>query len=107
MAPTLAPAPASPPPDADADVDVDVDVDAEVAIVDFAFEPTRLEVAAGTTVTWTNRGAAPHTATADDGTFDTGQLDAGSTASVAFDTAGTYAYACLFHPEMTGVVVVV
>ena len=80
--------------------------DAAVSIVDFAFEPARLEVAVGTTVAWTNRGEAPHTATAEDGAFDTGQLDAGAVARVAFEARGTYAYACLFHPEMTGTIVV-
>ena len=79
---------------------------AAVAIRDFAFEPALIEVATGTTVTWTNLGAAPHTATAPDGAFDTGLLEAGAAASATFDTPGTHAYACQFHPEMTGTVVV-
>jgi plastocyanin len=81
-------------------------VDAAVAIVDFAFEPSRLDVAAGTTATWTNTGQAPHTATASEGDSDTGRLDEGAVARVAFDAPGTYPYACQFHPEMTGTVVV-
>ena len=43
-----------------------------VSIVDFAFQPASIEVPAGSTVTWTNTGAAPHTVTADDGAFDSG-----------------------------------
>jgi plastocyanin len=79
---------------------------AEVAIVDFAFDPAELSVAAGTTVTWTNRDTVPHTATGDDGSFDTGTLDPGASASHTFATAGTFAYFCAFHPNMTGTVIV-
>ncbi|HEV3505396.1 MAG TPA: hypothetical protein VG637_08975, partial [Actinomycetes bacterium] len=35
----------------------------EAEIVDFDFSPRRLTVEAGTTVTWTNNGERPHTAT--------------------------------------------
>ena len=73
---------------------------------DFFFEPALLEVDAGTTVTWTNTGNAPHTATADDGTFDSGQLENGDTFSHTFDTAGTVAYHCEFHKQMVATVVV-
>ncbi|MGI8477693.1 MAG: plastocyanin/azurin family copper-binding protein, partial [Thermomicrobiales bacterium] len=48
-----------------------------VAIADFSFTPNALEVAAGTTVTWTNTDTVPHTATADDGSFDSGPLAKG------------------------------
>jgi plastocyanin len=77
-----------------------------IAIVDFAFDPPALDIATGTTVTWINQGAAPHTATAEDGSFDTGQLDAGQVGSHTFDQPGTFTYRCAFHPEMRGTVVV-
>src|SRR5215211_4635951 len=77
-----------------------------VSIVDFAFQPTSIEVAAGSTVTWTNTGAAPHTVTADNGAFDSGQLKPGATFSQTFTTPGTYTYHCEIHPQMTGTVVV-
>jgi plastocyanin len=77
-----------------------------VEIKDFAFNPGTIEVPAGTTVTWTNQDFAPHTATADDGSFDTGRLDQGQTGSVTFDQPGTYTYTCTFHPNMKGTVVV-
>ena len=79
---------------------------AEVTIADFAFDPAELRVAAGTTVTWTNRDSVPHTATADDGSFDTGAIDGGASASHTFDAPGTFAYICAFHPNMTGTVIV-
>jgi len=77
---------------------------AAVSIVDFAFEPASVEVAAGSTVTWTNTGAAPHTVTADDGSFDSGQLAPGATFSQTFDSRGDFTYHCSIHPQMTGTV---
>jgi plastocyanin len=79
---------------------------AAVSIVDFAFQPASLEVAAGTTVTWTNTGQEKHTATADDGTFDSKNLQPGESFSYTFDTPGTYAYHCEIHPDMTGTITV-
>ena len=75
-----------------------------VRIVDFSFQPTTLNVTPGTVVTWTNEDSAPHTATGDD--FDTGMLKQGDANSVSFDTPGTYAYICTYHPSMKGSVVV-
>ena len=72
-----------------------------VTIKNFAFGPASLSVAAGTTVTWTNDDTAAHTATADDGTFDSSSIAPGATFSQTFDTAGTFAYHCSIHPNMT------
>ena len=80
--------------------------DTAVAIVNFAFEPAELEVTAGTTVTWTNEDQISHTATSDDGVFDTGTLGQGESGSYTFDTAGRFGYFCEIHPGMTGVVIV-
>ena len=77
-----------------------------VSIVDFAFQPNSLEVTTGSTVTWTNTGAAPHTVSADDGSFDSGTLSPGSTFSQTFNTAGTFAYHCNIHPNMTATIIV-
>jgi hypothetical protein len=55
-------------------------------------------------VTWTNSDGATHTATGSG--FDTGNISGGSSASVTFDTAGTFAYHCSIHSSMTGTVVV-
>ena len=63
---------------------------AAVSIVDFAFDPAAVEVPVGATVTWTNTGAAPHTATASDGTFDSGELAPGASFSHTFTAAGTF-----------------
>ena len=72
----------------------------EVEIVDFKFAPDAVTVDAGTEVAWANADEAPHTATADDGSFDTGNLAKGDSASATLDEAGTYSYYCRFHPFM-------
>jgi plastocyanin len=77
-----------------------------VTIQDFAFGPASLSVAAGTTVTWTNSDTAAHTATADDGSFDSSSIGPGATFSQAFDTPGTFPYHCSIHPNMTGTIAV-
>lgn len=79
----------------------------DVAIAGFAFSPETIKVALGDTITWTNADAAGHTATADDGSFDTGTIGSGSSKSATFSTAGTFAYHCRIHRAMTGTVVVV
>jgi plastocyanin len=80
--------------------------DSSVDIVDFAFNPSSITVEAGSTVTWTNSGDAPHTVTADDGAFDSGELANGETFSFTFDEPGTYSYHCDIHPDMVAEVIV-
>jgi plastocyanin len=63
-------------------------------------------VPVGGTITWTNMGAQAHSVTATDGSFDAGLVDPGGSASIEFDTAGTFAYVCTPHPWMRGVVTV-
>ena len=75
-------------------------------ISDFVFTPSTLTVHVGDTVTWTNNGPTAHTATANDGSFDTGTLQKGQSASHTFSRAGTFAYVCSIHPFMHGTVVV-
>ncbi len=48
-----------------------------VRMIDFDFDPKTVTVAVGTTVTWTNAGQRPHTATSTTGAFDTGRVDPG------------------------------
>jgi plastocyanin len=77
-----------------------------VTIADFAFSPASLTINVGDTVTWTNQDSATHTATATDGSFDTGNLAQGASGSITFDTAGTFNYICSIHPQMTGTIIV-
>jgi plastocyanin len=75
-----------------------------VTIVDFAFQPAYIAVAAGSTVSWYNAGGAPHTVTSDVGAFDSGTLGSGGGFSMTFWTPGTYTYHCNIHPSMVGTV---
>jgi plastocyanin len=77
-----------------------------LAIKDYAYSEQTITVKVGEKVTWTNNDTVAHTATADDGSFDTGMIEPGQSGSVAFDTAGTYTYHCTPHPNMTATIVV-
>jgi plastocyanin len=77
-----------------------------VTIQNFAFSPASLTINVGDTVTWTNMDSVTHTATATDGSFDTGNIASGASGSVTFDTAGTFNYICSIHPNMTGTIIV-
>lgn len=79
----------------------------KVEIVNFAYDPDPVTIEEGGKVIWQNEDSAPHTATADDGSFDTGILEEGKLKSETFKEAGTYAYICTVHPDMHGTVEVV
>ena len=79
----------------------------KVDIESFKYVPPTLTVRANSTVTFTNRDRAGHTATSDKpGAFDTGALNRGDSKPVRLSAPGRYAYHCDFHPFMHGVVVV-
>ena len=61
--------------------------DTTIQVADFSF-PSTTTIQAGDTVTWTNSSGAGHTATADGGSFDTGTIADGASASVTFDDVG-------------------
>jgi plastocyanin len=76
-----------------------------------AFKPAKLEVAAGTTVTWNQNDPGSHTVTsgtveqgsgsvtgAPDGTFSSGELKTDETFEFAFAEPGVYPYFCEIHP---------
>ncbi|MBH1935174.1 cupredoxin domain-containing protein [Streptomyces sp. AV19] len=69
-----------------------------VSIVNFDFIPAQLTVAVGDTVTWTNTVSTLHTVTADDNSFNSGNLAQGATFSLALTRSGTVTYHCSFHP---------
>jgi plastocyanin len=73
----------------------------------WCFSPKPIQITAGSTVTWANTTAVPHTATSDSGAWGTGTIAPGTTSSaIAFPTAGTFTYHCAIHPSMTGSVIV-
>lgn len=80
---------------------------AKVEIAGFAYDPDPVTIEEGGKVIWINRDPEPHTATAEDGSFDTGTLEEGKLKSESFKEPGTYPYVCEIHPDMTGTVEVV
>jgi plastocyanin len=79
----------------------------KVDIVEFTYQPDPVVVQVDGKVTWQNQDTAPHTATADDGSFDTGTIEKGKLGSATFKEAGTFTYFCEIHPTMKGTVEVV
>jgi plastocyanin len=79
----------------------------KVQIVEFSDGPDPVVVQAGGKVIWQNEDTAPHTATADDGSFDTGTIEKGKLGSATFKEPGTFTYHCEIHPTMHGTVEVV
>jgi plastocyanin len=80
--------------------------DTNVTIRDFEFAPDSVTIDEGDTVTWTNDGPTSHSATAEDGSFDTGIYRAGQSRSHTFNQAGTFSYFCTPHPNMRATVTV-
>jgi plastocyanin len=80
--------------------------DPGVTIADFNFNAATVTIHTGETITWTNDGPSSHTATASNGSFNTGILKKGASASHTFTQPGTYSYICQIHPFMHGTVVV-
>ena len=72
------------------------------------FTPDTITVVLGVnnTVVWTNDDTAPHTVTANNGAFTSGNLAPGQTFSFTFTTPGTYTYHCTYHPWMVATVIV-
>ena len=80
---------------------------ARVDIRAFSFEPEQVTIRAGESIEWINHDFAPHTATDDEGGWDTGELGKSQTAIQRFDTPGTYPYFCAYHPHMRAEVTVI
>jgi LPXTG-motif cell wall-anchored protein len=81
---------------------------ASVSVADFRFAPGTVTIQTGQSVTWTSSGPSPHTVTADDSSFDSGNLNPGQSFSHTFAVAGTYHYHCQYHVAqgMVGTVIV-
>jgi LPXTG-motif cell wall-anchored protein len=66
------------------------------------FDPKEVTVKVGDTVKWTNNSSVEHTVQADDGSFNSGDLEAGKEFSFTFTKAGTFAYFCKYHGAKGG-----
>jgi len=77
-----------------------------VVIEGMKFVPDSIAVKPGDTVVWVNKDLFPHTATAQDRTFDSGELAANASWKYIARKPGKYAYVCTLHPTMKGTIVV-
>lgn len=78
----------------------------QIEMSDDIFQPAQLTVAAGTKVTWVNKGSKAHTVVSNDKLFDSGLVNVGGEFSHTFDARGTYLYHCAPHAKMVGRLVV-
>jgi alcohol dehydrogenase (cytochrome c) len=69
------------------------------------FKPLRAKVKAGA-ITFTNDGKEPHNPTATDGSWTTGEIAPGKSATVTIATPGTYTYSDKLHPWSYGQLVI-
>jgi len=80
--------------------------DARVAIDNFTFNPPRLTIPVGTTVTWINQDDIPHVVASTGNAFRSKALDTDDTFAFTFTRPGTYEYFCSLHPHMKATIVV-
>ena len=71
-----------------------------------AFIPGEITVVPGTTVTWVNNEAMPHTVVDVNKGFRSKALAKDAKFSFTFTTVGDYSYLCSIHPNMKGKVIV-
>lgn len=76
-----------------------------VEMVEACFTPTTLRISPGGAVTFVNVSPLVHNVTAN-GWGQFGDLGEGDRFRATFDEAGTYPYACSYHPGMSGAIVV-
>jgi len=86
-------------------------VPASVQVQISGFVLPTFTVAKGTSVTWTNKDAAPHTSTSGsggvgNGMWNSGTLGTNGTFTFVFATAGSFPYTCIFHSSMNATVTV-
>lgn len=76
----------------------------DVGIAGFAFGPSKLTIAPGQDVTWTNGDDSPHQITVAQNQERSSVLLKGQSHMQAFATAGVYEDRCGLHPGMKGTV---
>ncbi len=75
-----------------------------ITIANMSFSPNAMAVKAGETVVWKNNDTMAHTATQDQGAFDTGSIPPGGTSKpILISDTSKLTYHCSVHPGMIGV----
>jgi plastocyanin len=77
-----------------------------VHIRNFKYVPDTVTIHPGGAVRFVEDDDTPHTVTASDRSYDSGNLDKGQSWTHTFTKEGTYKYFCAYHTYMTGTVTV-
>ncbi len=77
---------------------------------DSCYNPSKISIKSGDSVTWLNQDAAFHSVTSGyygepSGLFDSGYLDPETSFTFIFENPGVYDYFCTLHPWMKGQVI--
>lgn len=72
-----------------------------IEIKGLVFDPANLVVRPGDKITWVNMDIVDHTATATDGSWDTGTLENGREHTLTVTNGMSGEYFCQLHPSMT------
>ncbi|CAN5697054.1 cupredoxin family copper-binding protein [soil metagenome] len=77
-----------------------------VAIRSMAFQPATLTVHRGDTIIWSNSDIYTHNVVSGQGTISSPDIETGKTWRFVARRTGTFAYHCVFHPNMRGTLIV-
>jgi plastocyanin len=77
-----------------------------IVIADMKFVPETLTVKAGDSIVWTNKDFFPHTATAQDKTFDSRDIATNKSWKYVATKKGAFPYICTLHPTMKATLIV-
>ncbi|HET9744589.1 MAG TPA: cupredoxin domain-containing protein [Chitinophagaceae bacterium] len=83
---------------------VPINYTTKITIERNSFTPPSVTVMQSGSLLWVNSDSQAHTVTADDGSFDSGDIQPGASFSLTFNTVGPYPYRCKYHSEATGIV---
>jgi len=71
-----------------------------------AYNPNPITISRGMAVTWVNNDSITHTSVSDSNAWNSGNIAPGASFTQAFQSAGTFTYHCVIHPNMVGTVTV-
>ena len=77
-----------------------------IVIADMKFVPEALTVKPGDTVVWVNKDFFPHTATAQDRSFDSRDIATNKSWKHVATKKGAFPYICTLHPTMKATLIV-
>lgn len=93
-------------PDILSDNDTNSKTSINIGISGSSFNSTRLTIPLDSRITFINNDISTHTVTANDGAFDSGDIQPNSSFTYVFDKAGTYNYHDKYNDKATGTITV-